>query len=72
ARDIRDDVRNTAITRLMASGVAEESILLRLERFMNPDRGDVVRTFGEPLPKGLHLESTANCLSPITALTSEL
>ena len=72
ARDISDDVRNTALTRLMASGVADESILLRLERFMNPDRGDVVRTFGEPLPKGLHLESTANCLSPITALTSEL
>jgi hypothetical protein len=29
-----------------------------------------VRTFGEPLPKGLELESTANCLSSVTALTS--
>ena len=71
ARDIRDEVRNTAITRLTAFGIADDSVLQRLGKFMTPDRGDVARTFGEPLPKGLHLESTANCLSPVTALTSE-
>jgi hypothetical protein len=30
----------------------------------------VVRTFGETLPKGMELESTANCLFSVTALTS--
>ncbi len=72
SRDISDDVRNAAIIRLTASGVADEAILQRLASFVNPDRSDVVRTFGEPLPKGMQLESTANCLSPITALTSGL
>jgi DNA-K related protein/Hsp70 protein len=72
SRDISDDVRNAAITKLRASPVADEAILQRLARFVNPDRSDVVRTFGEPLPKGMQLESTANCLSPIRALTSGL
>jgi hypothetical protein len=35
-----------------------------------PARDDVARTFGEPLPKGLELESSTNCVSPITALAS--
>jgi hypothetical protein len=38
--------------------------------FTLPVRDDVARTFGESLPKGLELESTANCLSPVTALAS--
>ena len=49
----------------------DETMVQRLKHFVIPDRDDVARTFGEPLPKGLHLESTANCLSPVSALGTE-
>jgi len=43
-------------------------LLTRLSQFMMPDRGDVSLTFGESLPKGLLLQSTAECLSPVAAI----
>ncbi len=70
-RDISDDLREASIAGLTSAGVGDEEILRRLRNFVAPDRADVVRTFGEPLPKGMHLESTADCLSPVTALTAE-
>jgi hypothetical protein len=69
-RDISQDVVRSAIARLKSAGVADDTFLRPLQEYIVPGRADVVRTFGEPLPKGLELESTANCLSPVTALTS--
>lgn len=71
SRDIGDEARQTATERLTEMGVADEMILQRLRSFVVPDRTDVMRTFGDTLPRGLHLESTANCLSPVSALTAE-
>ena len=59
-RDIGRDVVRSAIAELTSAGVADNIFLRPLHEY----------TFGEPLPKGLELESTANCLSSITALTS--
>jgi len=69
-RDVDPDVLRTAVTKLNAAEVADDVLLLPLQEYVAPGRSDVVRTFGEPLPKGLELESTANCLSPVTALTT--
>ena len=69
-RDIGRDVVRSAIAELTSAGVADDIFLRPLHEYIAPGRADVVRTFGEPLPKGLELESTANCLSSITALTS--
>lgn len=69
-RDISQDVVRFAIAGLKSAGVADDTFLRPLQEYIAPVRADVVRTFGEPLPKGLELESTANCLSPVTALTS--
>jgi molecular chaperone DnaK (HSP70) len=69
-RDISRDVVRSTMARLKSAGVADDTFLQPLQEYVVPVRADVVRTFGEPLPKGLELESTANCLSPVTALTS--
>jgi hypothetical protein len=69
-RDISQEVVRSTIARLKSAGVADDAFLRPLQEYIVPVRADVVRTFGEPLPKGLELESTANCLSPVTALTS--
>jgi DNA-K related protein len=69
-RDISQDMVRATIARLKSAGVADDSFLRPLHEYIAPVRADVVRTFGEALPKGLELESTANCLSPVTALTS--
>ena len=69
-RDISQDVVRSAIAGLKSAGVADDTFLRPLHEYIAPARADVVRTFGEPLPKGLELESTADCLSPVTALTS--
>ncbi len=71
ARDVSDEVREFAMARLLESGVADERMIERLRNFVTPDRDDVARTYGESLPKGLQLESTANCLSPVSALGAE-
>jgi hypothetical protein len=69
-RDISEDVRKHAINQLKAAGLADEPVLRHLAEFVMPDRSDVSRTFGEPLPKGLHLESTSDCLSPVSAIAA--
>ena len=69
-RDISPDVARSAIAKLKPAKVADDALLRPLLEYVAPVRADVVRTFGEPLPKGLELESTANCLSPVTALTA--
>jgi len=69
SRDISSEVIRSALAKLKVAGVAD-AFLRPLLEFTLPGRDDVARTFGEPLPKGLELESTANCLSPVTALAS--
>jgi len=69
-RDISREVVRSAVAGLKSAGVADDIFLRPLLEYIAPVRADVVRTFGEPLPKGLELESTANCLSSVAALTS--
>jgi hypothetical protein len=69
-RDISQDVTRSATARLKSAGVADDIFLRPLHEYIAPVRADVVRTFGEPLPKGLELESTTNCLSSVAGLTS--
>jgi len=70
ARDIGPDVVRSAVAKLKSAKIADDALMRPLLEYVAPGRPDVVRTFGEPLPKGLELESTANCLSPVTALTT--
>ena len=67
-RDIEEAVVTDAVRRLEEAGMVDDVILSRLTEFVPPDRSDVARTFGEPLPKGLRLQSTADCLSPVAAI----
>jgi molecular chaperone DnaK (HSP70) len=70
SRDVSPELVRSTIARLRSAEVADDTSLRPLQEYIMPVRADVVRTFGESLPKGLELESTANCLSPVTALTS--
>ena len=70
-RDISLDVRKRAVEQLKAEGVIDEPMLHALAEFVTPGRSDVSLTFGESLPKGLHLENTADCLSPVSAIATE-
>jgi len=70
-RDISPEVRKGAVERLKAEGVIDEPMLRALVEFVVPGRSSVSLTFGESLPKGLHLESTAECLSPVSAIATE-
>jgi DNA-K related protein/Hsp70 protein len=70
-RDIDRDVRKRAVERLKGEGVIDEPMLRAVVEFITPGRSDAALTFGEPLPKGLHLESTAACLSPVWAIAVE-
>jgi hypothetical protein len=69
ARDIDEAIREQAISRLMAAGIAEETIQL-LTKYVPPERSDAVRTFGESLPPGLQAVSSASCLLSLPALYS--
>jgi len=68
-RDISQDVVRSVVARLKSAGVAGDILLRPLHEYIAPVSADVARTFGEALPKGLELESTANCLSSVAALT---
>jgi molecular chaperone DnaK (HSP70) len=70
-RDISRDVTRLAVERLKAAAVIDEPILRALTKFVAPGLSDVALTFGESLPKGLHLESTGDCLSPVSAIATE-
>ncbi len=69
SRDIDDVIREQAISRLRALGTAEETIEL-LSTYVPPERSDAVRSFGESLPPGLQVLSSANCLLSLPALHS--
>jgi hypothetical protein len=68
-RDIDDVIRARAISRLMALGIAEETIQL-LSKYVPPEPADAVRTFGESLPLGLQVVSSSSCLLSLPALYS--
>ena len=70
-RDISRDVRKRAVERLKAEGLIDASTLRALEEFVTPGQSDVFLAFGESLPKGLYLESTADCLSPVSAIAAQ-
>jgi hypothetical protein len=70
SRDLSDAVRKHAIARLRSAAVADEPLLAPLQNLVVPARADVARTFGEPLPRGLVLESTTDCMSPVSAITT--
>lgn len=65
-RDLSEHVRQRAV-----SHFADEAVMQPLQSLVYPERADVARTFGEPLPKGISLESTLDCLSPVSAITLE-
>ena len=69
SRDIDEAIRDEAISRLTALGIAEETVQL-LAKYVPPERADAVRTFGESLPPGLQVVSSASCLLSLPALYS--
>jgi hypothetical protein len=71
SRDIDAAIREQAISRLMALGIAEETIQL-LSKYIPPERTDAVRSFGESLPPGLQVVSSSNCLLSLPALNSKI
>jgi len=69
SRDIDDAVRERTISRLMTLGIDEEIIRL-LSKYVQTDRADAIRSFGESLPSGLQVVGSSNCLLSIPALLS--
>jgi hypothetical protein len=69
SRDIDDAIREQALARLMALGIAEETIQ-PLSKYVPLERTDAVRSFGESLPPGLQVVSSSNCLLSLPALHS--
>ena len=69
SRDIEESIRVQAISRLAEFGIAEAAIAT-VSHYVAPERADAVRSFGEPLPQGLQLVSSANCLLSLPALHS--
>jgi len=66
SRDIDQAVLEQAISRLTGLEVAEETIAL-LSKYVPPQLADAIRSFGESLPPGLQLVSSANCLLSVPA-----
>jgi molecular chaperone DnaK (HSP70) len=67
SRDIDDAIRGQAISRLVALGIAEETIQL-LAKYVPPEQSEAVRSLGESLPPGLQVVSSSNCLLSLPAL----
>jgi molecular chaperone DnaK (HSP70) len=67
SRDIDEAIREQAISRLAALGIAEETIQL-LSKYVPPEPSDAVRSLGESLPPGLQVVSSSNCLLSLPAL----
>ena len=67
ARDIDEAIRAQAISRLTEFSIAEATIAT-VSNYVTPQRADAVRSFGESLPQGLQLVSSANCLLSLPAL----
>jgi molecular chaperone DnaK (HSP70) len=53
-RDIDDELRQRAIAKLTAAGIADD-LSLALYQYVPPAQGDAQRIFGESLPEGLRL-----------------
>jgi hypothetical protein len=70
-RDISAELREQAMQRLKKDQLADEATLRVLIELVAPSRSDVSLTFGEPLPRDLQLDSTFDCLSPVSAITAE-
>jgi len=68
SRDLSETIREHAMSKLRS--VADDELLAPLKALVLPSRGDISRTVGEPLPRGLNLESTTDCLSPVSAITT--
>jgi len=71
SRDIDEKTREQAISRLTALGVPEQEARLA-SKYIPPDRGDAVHSFGESLPPGLELVSSPNCLLSVPAFDSSM
>lgn len=53
-RDIGDDLRHLAITKLAAAGMTD-ALIAGLREYIPPSRADALRIFGDSLPEGLRL-----------------
>ncbi|HUO60173.1 MAG TPA: Hsp70 family protein, partial [Candidatus Acidoferrales bacterium] len=71
ARDIDEAVRKDAIAKLFAAGIDIESVH-RLEKFVPPSRAEMARILGDPIPQGLQLQTSSNCLLTVSALTVDV
>ncbi len=69
SRDVDEVIRELTISRLVALGIGEETVQL-LSKYVPPGRADAIRIFGEPLPPGLQLVSSSNCLLSVPAFHS--
>jgi DNA-K related protein len=69
SRDVDDAIREQAIARLRALGIAEGTIQL-VSKCLPPEQADAVRSFGESLPPGLQVVSSSKCLLSVPALHS--
>ena len=56
-RDIGEELRQLAVTRLAAAGMPE-ALVAGLSQYLPPSRADALRIFGDSLPEGLRLVSS--------------
>ena len=68
-RDINPDLRREAAARLKASGFDE--LARAIETPAQPTGADIARALGDPLPKGMHFQSSSECLLPVAGLVTE-
>jgi hypothetical protein len=67
SRDLEGGIRERARSRLQELESVDEMLHL-FSDFVAPDREEVIRSFGDPLPSGLELISSSNCLLSLPAL----
>jgi hypothetical protein len=67
SRDIDVNIRTEAIFRLKEFGIPETTLEI-LSSYVTPTLADALRSFGESLPPGLQVVSSANCLLSLPAL----
>jgi hypothetical protein len=65
-RDIDEEIRERAVGRLSALGTSE-AVTQVLTKYVPPERTDAAHMFGEPLPPGLKLVASPNCLLSLPA-----
>ncbi len=70
-RDIPETLRKEALYTLSSAGFSDE-LSWRLACFALPSKSEIERIFGESLPQGLRLVTSATCLLSVTALTAAL